>query len=458
MATKIGKAGAAKQKIVLGDQSVSISRLHLDPLNPRHDPLQGDTEVIAQLCDAEMVTELAQDIAKRGSLSPLDVMGVIPFEGHPGHYITVEGNRRTCALILLSDPNRAPTLPLQTQLRRVAASSKVPREVKVHVFADRETAKQWIDLRHLGLQGGIGTREWDTDQKTRAAGGNTKTSARANTLALAVLDRLTGSGLLTSAQRAKVSLTTITRYLGTPGVRAIVGLGSVNELIYTHDPVEVDQSLLRLVLDSIEPQGAEGNPAVHSRSDSAERLAYANTLKRDGLAPSKPLPAPMAPPASTRVEPPSAQATSKQRSARNPANLRTLFDSSFLVKSRDPVLLRLRKECLTLQLEDYPFSANYLLRALVEQIMMLFAKKRGKWNSSLSDEALTQLCAAELKAMGVTGKPLTVISKAGGNAATPYSLHSLGHAVHGGAIPTRQTLRAYADTWMPSLRQMLDAL
>jgi hypothetical protein len=440
-------------KSILGDQVISISRLHLDPKNPRHEPLESDTEIIKQLCSDEMVAELAQDIAGRGALSPLDVLGVIPFEGHPGHFIAVEGNRRTCALILLADANRAPTPAMQVQLRRIAASAKAPREVKVHVFADRDAAKPWIDLRHLGPQGGVGTLEWNADQKTRAAGGNTRTSSRANTLSLAVLDRLLQIGLLTADQRRQASLTTITRYLGTPGVRAILGLGSAKELIYTHDVAQVDAALQHLVLDSIEPT-ANGSFAVNSRSGSSDRLAYANSMKKGGNAPTTPLATPTPPQAATFKT----ASGNKKRSTSNPANRPTLFDRSFTITHRDPVLLRLRNEGLSLGLEDHPFSANYLLRALVEQIMILFAKKRGKYNTSLTDEGLTQLCAAELKAMGTSGKALTVINKAAGHAAQPHSLHSLGHAVHGGSIPTRQSLRALFDTWQPSLRAMLDAL
>lgn len=453
MANRKTKTNASGAEISLGDQTLHISRLHLDAHNPRHEPMESDSEVIAQLCNEELVAELANDIATRGTLSPLDVLGVIPFDGHPGHYIAVEGNRRTCALILLSDPSRAPTPALQAQLRRIASYTRAPREVKVHVFANRAAAKPWIDLRHLGPQGGIGTREWNADQKTRAAGGNTKTSSRANTLALAVLDRLVRSGLLTPEQRSQISLTTITRYLGTPGVRAILGLGSSTELLYTHDTSEVDAALRQLVLDSITPQ-SNGSFSVNSRSNSSARLAYATGLKSRGIAPTTPLETPAAPSAIAE----SLKPAPKKRSAPNPANLPTLFDRSFAVAYRDPVLLRLRDEALKLQLEDFPFSGNYLLRAFVEQTMVLFAKNRGKFSSTMTDEQLTQTCAAELKAMGTTGKALSVINKAAGNSAQPHSLHSLGHAVHGASIPTRQSLRAICDTWQPSLRAMLDAL
>jgi len=147
----------------------------------------------------------------------------------------------------------------------------------------------------------------------------------------------------------------------------------------------------------------------------------------------------------------------KKRSTRNPIFLPTLFNSSFTVANRDPVLLRLRKEALHLQLVDFPFSGSYLLRAFFEQTMVLFAKKKGKYNRPLNAQKLIEVCAKELKDMGVSGKALSVLIKAGDENCA-YSLHSLGHALHGGSIPTPTSLRAIFDTWEHSLRAMLDSL
>src|SRR5699024_9660541 len=176
----------------------------------------------------------------------------------------------------------------------------------------------------------------------------------------------------------------------------------------------------------------------------------------NGEAPTKPLDTPTRPKSVSRQENPGAPA--RKRSSRNPRSIPTLFDRSFTVPHNDPVLLRLRAEALTLKLEDYPFSGNYLLRAFVEQVMVLFAKKQGRYSPELSDLQLTHVCAEELRAIGVKGKALTVVSQAAGNHTHPHSLYSLGHAVHGGTIPTRQSLRAIFDTWQPSLRAMLDVL
>lgn len=78
--------------------SVPLARLHLDPLNPRHDPIADEDEIIAQLLSKEKVLPLAKDIAKRGAVSPLERTGAVRMEGNPGHYVVVEGNRRLCAL------------------------------------------------------------------------------------------------------------------------------------------------------------------------------------------------------------------------------------------------------------------------------------------------------------------------------------------------------------------------
>ena len=378
--------------------------------------------------------------------------------GNPGHYISVEGNRRTCALIVLNDPKRAPER-FQSQLRALASRSSLPKEVRAHVFSDDEQALQWIQLRHLGAQGGAGTKDWDSTQQNRAAGGNARSKAHANTLSVNVLDRLVARGALSPEQRKDVNLTTLTRYLGTPGVRTIVGLGSNRDLVYTHEVDEVDAALLHLVKDSLVPQ-EDGTFRVNSRTNSTARVNYANELKTQGIAPVSHLPQPqVAPaPAPLRTVTETSLPAPKKRSAVHPELRKQLLPSSFTVSLQDPVLLRLRKEALDLELKSFSFCGNYLLRAIVEHILTLYAKKKNVYREGMTDSALTQACAAQLKSAGVTGKALTNIEKAGGSLNTGHSLHSLGHTVHGGTFPTETDLKRHFDTWRPSLEAMLAAL
>lgn len=435
----------------LGDQKISVNKLHLNLKNPRHEPVQSEEAAIEKLCSDELISELATDIAKRGALSPLEVLGVMPMAGNPGHYVSLEGNRRTCALIILADPSRAP-LKYQAALRRIASKATFPRQVKVHAFADELSAKQWIDLRHLGQQGGAGTKEWTPTQQARAAGANQKTTANANKLSLDVLDRLEQRGLLTPEQRDSVSLTTLTRYLGTPGVRAIVGLGSSSELIYTHDANEVDESLQRVALDSIERLN-DGTFRVNSRSSSTERLQYANKLRARGFTPTTQLPVAAPPPKPSKSQN-SAAPKPRSRSANHPNTRPYLIDRSFTIKVKDKVLLRLREEALGLPLDSFAFSPNYLLRSIIERIMVIFAKKFHRLQPRMSDEDLTNACLKQLEVLKVPNSVISTIRK-GAQRDSSYSLHTIGHAVHGGTTPTASELRAKFDTWEPVLKAML---
>lgn len=453
-------------KVTLGDLQLNINKIHLDPENPRHPPLESDAEIIKNLCSNEYIRNLAKDIAEKGALNPLETIGVIPYENHPGHYIAVEGNRRICSLILLRDPSRAPTKEQQTYFKKLNDDFNIPKTIRVHVFANRQEAKPWIDLRHLGEQSGVGTRRWTTEQQTRAIGNNTKSSSNANRLAVLVLDRLVQQELLAQEQRDRVSITTITRYLGNPAVRGIFGLSSNKELVYTHEANEVEQTLLKLVKDSI-IKDENDQFKVNSRAKSAEQIQYAQELQSQGLTPKNLLPNPKPmqdvkkDEESTHTSPKKENSNTtptKKRSSKNPANLTYIFSRSFEVSTRDPVLSRLRAEAITLKISDFPFSANYLLRAFIERTLILFLKKRGVYSDQLRDNQIVQKTSEQMKNLSANTSIINVVEKAASDKNCYYSLHSIGHAVHGGAIPSQENIRAISDTWLPVLEFILKQL
>lgn len=436
---------------------IDIKRLHLNPENPRHAPLERQPEIIKALYSSEEVQALARDIAKRGALSPLDMLGVYEMPDHPGHYVTLEGNRRTCALILLADPARAPTSEARSYLESMAQGRSVPKQVSAFVFPDKGAADQWIDLRHMGAQAGVGTRSWSADQQANALArrngvGPASAAARQNLLAHAVLLRLKEAGLISPDQHQAASLTTIARYLTTPAVRALLGLAHHERLEYTHDPVEVDRALQRLVLDSLEKRPGEEQFRVTSRSNADARRAYAQGLAAEGAAPTTLLASPVTPPSVNKP----ATKSARPVSARNP-NLETrLITTAFLVNNSDKVLGYLRQDMLNLKVAEHPFACNYLLRAFVERVMTLFLIKRAAHRERMNDRELTQACAREMQAAGAKRGAYDVVNKAGSNDSTPYNLACLGAAIHGGLIPTQSDLVRYSHTWQPALRFMLD--
>lgn len=425
---------------------VPLTRLHLDPENPRHDPIHDEDKIIAQLFGAEKALAVVKDIADKGAISPLDRIGVIEMKDLPGHYIVVEGNRRTCALKVLLDPRKAPNSKLRAAIEALQPKSKLPSKVPVVVFRNRETAEPWLRLRHLGEQAGAGTRPWDPDAKNRFARGATP-----DKLALAVLDRAQEAGWIDAANRKKIALTTLTRYLSNPVVRAALGLASRSELQFTHEPTEVDTALKSFVSDAI--PSAEGETVLSSRSRLADRVAYAQSLQQRGIAPRTSLPAPIVPPQPVKT-------TKKNgRNPRHPDDRPCVVTAAFVAKHGDKNLQRILTELRTLKPDDgYVFSVNYLVRAALERIMVLYAQKHGFHKSGLPDHMLVKACHEHLEQNGVSANQVKVMRVAASNKDIFYSLDTLGSAVHGAHLPTRKGLIAAWDNWEPCLRLLLDRM
>lgn len=427
--------------------NIPLARLHLDAENPRHDPIADEDKIISQLFRSEQVLAVMKDIAAKGGVSPLDRIGVIEMEDNPGHYIVVEGNRRACALKVLHDPHKAPTPALRNSVTAFAKEATVPSKLSVVVFRDRETARPWLSLRHLGLQGGAGIRPWNNEQKTRFARG-----ASPDHLALAVLDRAVESGWINREDRKRIGLTTLTRYLGNPVVRAALGLGDRTNLVFTHNHEEVDAALRQFVKDALPtPDGKP--PLVNSRTRSADWRAYGQSLHARGIAPRTQLPAPVEPPAPNRA------GGRKQRNPRSPDDRATVPPSTFVVAHKDKALQRLMNELRALKPDEgFVYSTNYLVRAVVERVMVLYAKKGNFYQSKMADNALMRKCHEALEAAGVPTTELKNLRVAYSNQDATHSLDTLGAAVHAAHLPTRRQLIAVWDNLEPVLKHMLDRL
>lgn len=192
---------------------VDVARVFLDQANPRHEPFEDQDEVIAYLCDHELVLPIAKDIAKHG-LNPLELFALLP-DGNDT-YFAAEGNRRLCAIKLLNDPDLAPA-NLRSEFVKAAKDWDEITEVFAVVFKERDDVRLWLDRIHAGQNDGRGRKQWKAEQKARNSG-YTK-----NDLALAILDSAEETGLITSEER-KGRLSTVQRYTGNPIFRDALGL------------------------------------------------------------------------------------------------------------------------------------------------------------------------------------------------------------------------------------------
>lgn len=441
MATTRSKKTDVKWEMV----SVPLVKLHLDLENYRHEEVDTEEAAIAQLYTHEKVEALARDIAEQGAISPLDRIGVIPMAGNPGHFIAVEGNRRLCSLLLLNDPDRAPTPEARTLMRQLVKKANLPSKIDVVKFSTKESAKHWIDLRHLGPQDGQGLRAWNTTQKDRAA-----EDGGPNKLAVAILDRARDGQW--AAHTKLPAVTTITRYLKNREVRAALGLGHHRDLVFTHDPVEVDAALQQFLRDATPPANGE-RAAVHSRSNDAERAAYARALRDRAVSPRTTLSAPTTPA-------PATPATGRRTGAKNrpdPAARKFVVPAGFVCNVNDRNLRSLFKEMLRTPIEEHEFANTYLLRAFLERVMGLYLKAVDPGYTARDDLALVRRCSEKLDPTGKNTK-FKAIRMTVSDQDASHSLHTLGSAVHLAVVKDRRALVAAWDNWEHAVTSMLAAI
>lgn len=423
--------------------SVELIKLHLDLENYRHEPVENEENAIAKLYTHEKVEAIVRDIVEYGAISPLDRIGVIPMPRNPGHFIAVEGNRRMCALLLLNDPDRAPTPQARIVMREMAKQITLPNKIDVVKFGSKEQAKHWVDLRHLGPQSGQGLRTWNSSQKERAAN-----EGGSNQLALAVLDR---------AQQGKwfegdkpPAITTLTRYLKNREVRAALGLGHHKDLVFTHDSNEVDAALQQFLRDAM-PTTDGSLPRVNSRSKDTDRSTYARDLRDRGISPRTPLKTPAVPAA---AKPGKVSTTAKPRNKPDTAQRKYLVPTGFVCNAEDRNLRMLFREMQRTPIDQHEFANAYLLRAFVERVMTLYLKKVDRGFTVSNDQALVRRCSQMLDPSSKQAK-LKALRTAASQTDASHSLHTLGAAVHAGMVMDRRALIFTWTNWEYALELML---
>lgn len=249
---------------------IPLNRIFLNLKNPRHKPYENQAQVIERLCAKEEVPQLAHDIAQYG-ISPLDIFGVFKdhnTEGEDTTYITAEGNRRLCALKLLTDPDLAPS-KRKAYFKKQADNWTPITELPCVIFEDRKDRDLWVKRRHEGPAGGVGQKPWDADQKSRLSGGSSR-----NRAALAFLDYAEHENLISAADRER-RLTTVQRFLDNWLMRDTLGLVLSDPGTVSRIRTEEDFKLLaQQFISDILAKGTQ----VHSRQDRQSIESYALRL------------------------------------------------------------------------------------------------------------------------------------------------------------------------------------
>lgn len=398
-------------------RTVDIDDLTLDRKNPRF-PDEVDSEgeaVTALIMDGPAkLYNLAEDIAKKGSLNPTELPVVCQEDDE---LVVVEGNRRIAALKLLSDPKladsataKSPGLNLVNRLTALGKDVKLPTAVDVYEAPDRESARHWIELRHTGENDGVGVASWKSWQANNYRRRRGSQADKASIYCAAIQQDYANdpSILADVVQVRKTRLTTLGRLLSDPDFRREVGVIFQDEDLVFEFPADAIQPFVRkLFQDLADPSGLTVTAiktkqmrrkyVADNESYLPDRATRLPIPRRPGAAASNPpsqQSAPGAPSANSATTgtgqqqqqaspaaPPSGP-TGSVPPPRTPPAERVIFQGARLPKSNARIGSLLR-ESQKISIDDAPQACGILLRIILElAITDAINRKKIKGNES----------------------------------------------------------------------------
>lgn len=374
--------------------AIHLDALTPDPGNPRI-PLQPSSlECILAIerNDSEGLLSLAKKLIDLSGSNPAELLSVS--ELTPNNFIVKEGNRRVAARKILRNPEilrthvSDPIFRRWVALSKTPAASSLPLEILSVIGADHEA---WIDLRHLGPQGGAGLQGWDPESKRRRdqrRGGQD--------IALSFLDRLKQSRPERFEPLAppKGRFTTFARLLESQEGREQLGITRTADGVFHLRYGERSLRMLEEILKDLRRDRDDSNRltsrTIHSTDNIATYLGRVEarvgdvppdreSVRLDGAGPA------------TRSTPTSAGTTPKpakklpdvMRAMPSPQHrgLRAVFD-----------------ELKTVRRRELPIASMVLTRLLVELATDLYASKHQLSFAADVDNELKQLVEQHIAA------------------------------------------------------------
>jgi hypothetical protein len=142
-------------------RSIQVTKLHLDPENPRlPEQLQNakEVDILEYMVRDEALTELAESFADNGFFRHEPLL-VVEREARDT-FDVVEGNRRFATLLVLLERPISKGMSLGIELS--AARKKELSTVPCRVLQTREEVEPYVGYRHIG-----GMKKWPAEAKAR---------------------------------------------------------------------------------------------------------------------------------------------------------------------------------------------------------------------------------------------------------------------------------------------------
>lgn len=336
--------------------AVAPANLLIDANNPRlPQPNAGQRDAQRALAQDQQkkILALARDIVANG-LNPAELSIII--EASAGRYFVLEGNRRLVAIRALENPDMfdgALDAGVLGEIRKLAKQyAAAPIEsVPCVLMKDRAAARHWIRLRHTGQNEGAGIVPWGSVEADRFRSRSGEIGI--HTQALEFLQK---QGQLKDLSR-KVPASSFKRLLGTPEVRAKLGLGFENGQLQ----ILADQQKVAKALAHVAKDLADGTTKTQDIYTKPQRLKYAKKIPKELV---------VTPTKKNGVGIASATgraAVPKLRKPTRPARKRDVLIPSDCVFTATQARIRdIERELRSLSLEDHTNAVSVLLRVFVE--------------------------------------------------------------------------------------------
>jgi hypothetical protein len=436
--------------------TLKVSQLALDPLNPRFETaVDGDMAALGTLIKRheKKLLKITSHISTHG-LSPLERLMVHPIEG--GRYLADEGNRRTSALKLLNDPGLAQAIDedFYKKLKRIVDKAVYcPEEVDCVIVQSEKERKVWLNLRHMGENGGSGTSSWGTTEAARYMKRYGGVGRAGIEFGLRVMELVLERSKLTESERVeirKLPLTTFERMLADPAVRSALGIDrNVSEVFLTiKDEAAVLNALKELALDVA--RGVITARIINSKEERTKVVSKWSAKRKPGLhgepIPSTPLTGEQNPAPENVTPDPGAAPPKRGKSQRSPDQRTKLIPTSCLLNITDKKVQRIYIELKKLDVEGYENAVSVLLRVFLELSVDHFLDKV---NRKQNDNAKLKTKMAVVDAKWIESKLASDsemrVWRTALTSHTLFSLNTLHGYIHSShSIPTRREL---VQTW-----------
>lgn len=364
--------------------SLSLPDLLIDTENPRlPQPNVAQRDALRAFAAHQRgkLVALAKDIVTFG-MNPTELSIVMPFNDDLRRYVVLEGNRRLTALKALENPEWLVGAMQQSEVDQMRGLSKRYQENPIEslsciVVGNRDEARHWMELRHAsGESDGAGIVRWSSDDaaRFRARAGNVDFHTQA-------LNLLEEAGQLTPTKRRKVPAASFKRLLGTPEVRAKLGIESRDGMLtLLGEKSRVVKALMHVVNDL--ESGRTKTASIYTKD---LRIAYANGLPASVVVPTSG----KGTPAGTSSKKPIASHTSASGST-IPRD--KLIPSKCVLNITEPRLRDIGRELRNLSLIHHTNAVSVLFRVFIELSADAYVEREGI-SANVDDKLSTKLLA-----------------------------------------------------------------